>query len=136
VPEPEAANAENISGVWHGIYSYADGHSLSFIATLLQIGSDLSGTTEEPCTPGGGPTDVMVATLSGRSDGSAVQFVKTYQGRNPYYASPVAYEGRLNGDATEIEGRWTIHRAGSGTFLMIRTGGKKAAAARKATERV
>ena len=133
--EPVAPNPENLSGVWHGIYSYADGQSVSFVATLVQIGSDLSGTTEEPCLLGGKPGDVMVANLTGRRNESAVQFVKTYRGRNPFYDLPVSYEGGISSDATEIDGHWRIAGSGAGTFLMIRSGGKKARASRKATVR-
>lgn len=134
--DPAAPNPENLSGVWHGVYSYANGESVSFVATLLQIGSDLSGTIAEPCTAGGDPRSTMVASLAGSRHASAVQFVKTYDGGNPYYSLPVAYEGTVNGDATEIEGRWTLRYAGAGTFLMIRAGGKKAAKKRRATARV
>jgi hypothetical protein len=41
----------------------------------------------------------------------------------------------LNGDATEVEGRWRIRGLLSGRFLMIRSAGKAEAVERKAHQR-
>jgi len=55
------------------------------------------------------PSDTVYATLSGGRQGNSITFVKSYDGgAGPDYQNPVAYEGALNGDATEIEGRWRI----------------------------
>ena len=59
--------------------------------------------------------------------GSAVRFVKTYDGSKPNYTT-VVYEGTVSADATEIEGRWRIPRSWSGKFLMIRSGEQPAEA--------
>jgi len=42
----------------------------------------------------------------------------------------------LNGDATEIEGRWRIGDGTSGKFLMIRSEGKAVAAEKKKRAKV
>jgi hypothetical protein len=81
-------------------------------------------------------SDTVYATLSGSRHGNVVTFIKSYDGAGPDYQNPVAYEGALNGDATEIEGRWTIRGLFSGTFLMIRSAGKAQSVERKANEKV
>src|SRR5712671_5791044 len=99
---------QSLTGVWHGIYSYpVAGAPVSFVATLIETASAVSGTTHEPCGIGGSPAEILYATLSGRRQDSAVAFVKTYDGANPRYG-PVAYEGTLSRDGTEIEGRWIV----------------------------
>jgi hypothetical protein len=82
---------------------------------------------------GGSPGDILFATLLGRRQGSAVGFLKTYDGSNPNYTR-VVYEGMLSADGTEIEGRWIVPGS-SGKFLMIRSAGKEEAITRKVYER-
>lgn len=127
-------NPHNLTGIWHGLYSYPGGRPpVSFVATLIEAGSTVSGTTHEPCDTGGSPGDVLFATLLGRRQGSTVAFLKTYDGSNPYY-SRVTYEGTLSADGTEIEGRWIVP-GNAGKFLMVRSAGKQEAVTRKAFER-
>jgi hypothetical protein len=121
------ANAQDLTGVWNGLYSYADGRSVTFVATLIEHGSALTGSTHEPCTRG--RIRVLYASLAGGRDGSAVAFRKTYDGNVPGY-HVVDYAGTLNADATEIEGRWTIAGAWSGKFMMIRPGRAEASVER------
>jgi len=129
-------SAHNLTGVWDGTYSYGPNiPSVTFVATLVESGATLTGTTHEPCTMGGGPDEIMLATLLGSRQGQTVRFVKTYEGNNPHYGT-VHYEGTLNADATEIAGRWTIPGHGSGTFLMIRPAGAKQTISRKAAANV
>ena len=111
--------AQDLTGVWNGLYSYPDGRSVTFVATLIDSGSTLSGSTHEPCVGGDCPAATLFATLMGSRAGSAVTFRKTYEAASLRYGT-VNYEGRLNADATEIEGRWTIPGVWSGRFLMIR----------------
>jgi hypothetical protein len=60
------------------------------------------------------------ATLDGERDGALVSFTKVYDTEGaPRHA--ILYEGRLNADASEVEGTWTIRGVWSGKFLMIRT---------------
>ena len=111
--------AQNLTGVWQGLYTYRDGRSVSFVATLIDSGSALSGSTHEPCVGGDCPSGTLFATLAGRHNGGLVTFRKIYDGSLPRYGA-VDYAGTLNGDATEIEGRWIIPGVWSGKFLMIR----------------
>lgn len=127
--------AENLTGVWQGLYSYPDGMSVSFVATLIDTRGSFSGTTHEPCIFRDGPSDTLYATLAGTRKGSAVSFLKTYENAGPRYGS-VQYEGVLSADATEIEGRWVVPGVWSGKFLMIRSAGKAAEVEQKVAERI
>jgi len=132
---PKGPSAASLTGIWHGIYSYPILRApVSFVATLIETISAVSGTTHEPCTIGGGPNDILYATLLGSRQHSAVAFVKSYDGANPHYGT-VAYEGTLSPDGTEIKGRWIVAGNWSGKFLMIRPAGKTAAVGRTMFER-
>jgi hypothetical protein len=91
----------------------------------------LSGTTHEPDVLGSPSGKTLYALLSGGRHGGTISFVKTYDEAGPHYYYPVHYEGALNGDATEIEGRWRIGDGTTGKFLMIRSNGKAVAVERK-----
>lgn len=126
--------AQNLTGVWNGRYFYPrELAPVSFVATLFETTSGLTGTTHEPA--GLATSALRYATLEGRRDGSAVAFVKTYTNAGSN-AHPIDYSGRLNGDATEIEGIWRIRGNWSGKFLMIRAPGKVVSVERKVAERV
>ena len=127
------ASERNLTGVWHGLYTYPDGVSVSFVATLIESGSSLSGSTHEPSVLSDGQT--VNATVSGSRQQSLIIFVKTYTGAGFFYRDSIDYDGTLNGDGTEIEGRWSIRSVWSGKFLMIRSAGKEEAVARKAVQR-
>jgi hypothetical protein len=122
-------SSRKLTGVWQGIYDYPSGGgpTVPFTATLIEAGQSLSGSVHEPCLMPGHRNDTLFATLLGTRDGSAVRFIKTYDGSNPNYTT-VVYEGTVNADATEIEGRWRIPRSWSGRFLMIRSGEQPAKA--------
>jgi hypothetical protein len=125
----------NLTGIWNGLYTYPDGRSTSFVATLIEFGGALSGSTHELGTRSDSVGTMLYANLTGsRSDGT-VSFTKTYDRPDLYHQSPVLYEGVLNGDATEIEGRWTIIRIWSGKFLMVRAPGREVEESRKVFER-
>jgi hypothetical protein len=125
--------ARNLTGVWHGLYTYPHGgEGVSFVATLIETTSALSGTTHEPCRIG--PPGTLYATVAGSRRDSAVAFVKTYDGSNPFYRT-VAYEGTLSGDGNEIEGRWIVPGSWSGRFLMIRPPSNAVPVSRKAFSR-
>jgi len=119
----------DVSGVWNGVYSYAVASiaaaPVPFLATLAETGSAIVGATEETMRGGAAP-----AALRGRRSGRAVAFVKRYDGRP--HRHEIHYEGELNGDATEIRGRWRIVPFPSGTFLMIRARPVASAAEREA----
>lgn len=129
------AGERNLTGIWNGLYTYADGRSTPFVATLIEAGSSLTGTTHEASTLGDNPDATLFARLVGSRRDAAVNFTKTYDHPDPLHRSPIIYEGALNGDGTEIEGRWTIIKVWSGKFLMIRSPGQEVKASRKAFER-
>ena len=121
------AGSQTLTGVWQGLYSQT-GEQTPFTATLMELGPHLSGTTHEVVRD-----EELFATVEGRREGQAVRFVKTYDGSGGRTHS-IRYEGRLSADGTEIEGRWTVSERWSGTFLMIRSGGKSASVAKRAYE--
>ena len=131
---PGNAEKRNLTGVWNGLYTYQDGRSTSFIATLIESGGSLSGTTHEPNSIGASGSMLYATVVGARSD-SAVTFTKTYEKPDVFHNSPIRYEGALNGEGTEIEGRWTIMLFWSGKFLMVRSPGQEIKAERKAYER-
>src|ERR1035438_10092208 len=116
--EGVGASGVDLTGVWHGLYTYSRSQeSVSFVATLIETHSYISGSIHEPKTAGDPPYGTMYATLLGTRHGSAVAFLKTYDTLDPIYRPPIAYEGTLSGDETEIEGRWNIQNIWFGTFL-------------------
>jgi len=130
--EPGRAAERNLTGIWNGLYSYADGRSTPFVATLIEAGASLTGTTHEASTLAENPGATLFASVVGSRRDSAVNFTKTYEHPGPLHRSPIIYEGALNGDGTEIEGRWTIIKVWSGKFLMIRSPGREIKASREA----
>jgi hypothetical protein len=132
--EPDAPDARNLTAVWHGLYSYPRLYgSVSFVATLIETKTLVTGSTHEPCTLGDGPHDTLYATLLGSRQDSLVSFVKTYDAQDRGYGT-VEYEGTLSADGSEIEGRWTVPRVWSGKFLMIRSASAAKARTRKLFE--
>lgn len=132
----DRARERNLTGIWNGLYTYQDGRSTAFVATLIDSSGSLSGTTHEPSTLSENPGATLYASLVGSRRDASVTFTKTYDRPDVFHRSSIVYEGALNGDGTEIEGRWTIVKAWSGKFLMIRSLGEAAKATRKASERV
>jgi hypothetical protein len=126
----------NLTGVWNGLYTYPDGRSTSFVATLIDAGGSLSGTTHEPSALSANLGATLYASLIGSRSNSSVTFTKTYDQPDVFHRTPILYEGALIGDDAEIEGRWTIVNIWSGKFLMIRSPGQEAKAERKAFERI
>ena len=60
---------QNLTGVWHGLYTYPGGTSVAFVATLIEAGSHLNGSTHEPCILPAPRTECK--HLSGADRGSA-----------------------------------------------------------------
>ena len=131
--EKTSGAERNLTGVWNGLYTYQDGRSTSFVATLIDSAGALSGTTHEPL--GGDLGATLYAGVVGSRSGSSVTFTKIYDRPDLLHRSPIVYDGILNGDGSEIEGRWTIVKAWSGKFLMIRPPGQTEKAERKAFAR-
>ena len=111
---------EDLTGIWQGLYSYGGlGHEIGFTATLLESGGAVFGTTHE-FDPALAPTS-LDASVNGNRAGQRVSFTKTYEAEGEAF-HPIAYEGVLSGDGTEVEGAWAIPGVGalSGRFLMSR----------------
>lgn len=126
----------NLTGVWQGLYTYPSRNMrVLFDATLIESGRWLSGSMHEVCATGAFKGQMIYATLLGERAGHVVTFRKTYDGSVPNYTR-VDYEGALNADATEIEGRWMVSHNWSGKFLMIRSIGKEQAVDVKVFERI
>ena len=110
----------SLTGVWDGTFIQPGVGAVTFLATLIEAGGALSGSVTEPCMMPGCPRSEHNASLAGSRAGSAVSFVKRYEPPG-YGYDTVNYEGSVNADATEIDGRWRVQGL-SGTFLMIRSG--------------
>jgi len=124
----------NLTGVWLGLYSYPRAlDPVSFVATLIETESWVSGSTHEVHRKTGA---TLCATLLGRREASRLSFVKIYEQTTGGYSAEIRYEGTISGDATEIEGRWTIRADWSGRFLMIRDGNHAQTIAREKFARV
>ncbi|MEI8146876.1 MAG: hypothetical protein WCH83_15585 [Alphaproteobacteria bacterium] len=132
---------KSLTGLWHGVYSYPrETHPVYFTATLIQSGTHLSGSSHEAEQALDGAPLTLYAMLDGTRAGTDVRFTKTYDGSGGWDHA-VAYEGRLDDTATEIDGEWVIRPQGekpglSGRFLMIRSAGASEKAVREAFEKV
>jgi len=129
-----ADDARALTGVWHGLYTYPDGRSVSFVATLIDSAGALSGSTHEPGGHGDAASGTLYAMIAGKRGGNTVTFRKTYDGKVPRYHA-VDYAGTLDAEATEIAGRWIIPGVWSGTFLMIRPARMEESVERKAVQK-
>ena len=113
---------DSLTGVWDGTYVQRGVGMVTFLATLIETGGALGGSVTEPCSAPGCPSRGHNASIDGHRSGSAVSFIKRYEPSGCGYDT-VFYEGLVNADATEIDGRWRLPGAmGSGTFLMVRSG--------------
>jgi hypothetical protein len=121
--EGRSESSRSLTGIWEGIYSYLQGGlpTVPFTATLIGAASSLRGSVSEPCLLHN-PSETLFFSLSGSRNGTAVRFVKTYLRSGPHYRHPIVYDGTVNSDASEIEGRWRIPGDWSGRFLMTRSG--------------
>jgi hypothetical protein len=113
---------DNLTGVWDGTYVQSQVGMVTFLATLIDSGGALGGNVTEPCVrPGCLVGGTHNASIAGHRSGSAVSFVKRYEPSGCGYDT-VFYEGLVNAEATEIDGRWRLPGTmGSGTFLMVRS---------------
>ena len=128
--------AQNLTGDWHGQYSYVDmSEPVAFTASLIEIAGEISGETCESGTTRAGVGVQFRAALSGRRSGHAVAFTKTYDGGGGWRHS-VEYDGVLSAYGAEIEGRWRISRGLGGQFMMIRPVGKTQSVTKRVAERV
>jgi hypothetical protein len=131
--------SSNITGVWHGLYSYDVAMDpVYFVATLMSGASWISGTSHEAAHGEEGLPLTLFASLDGNRADTQIAFTKTYDGTGGWSHS-VAYSGTLSPDATEIEGTWAIPDENgqmfTGRFLMIRSSGASEAVVRKVYEK-
>src|SRR5260370_15074593 len=69
---PNGPSAASLTGIWHGAYSYPIPRApVSFVATLIETASAVSGTPHEPSTVGGRPNKQFYTTLLGTRHHSA-----------------------------------------------------------------
>ena len=131
-----AQAGQNLTGTWHGQYSYAGiPEPVAFVASLIEIAGALSGETIESGKDRTGVTAQFRAALSGRRSGGDIAFTKSYDGGGGWRHS-VEYDGVLSADGSEIEGRWRIRRELTGKFMMIRPAGKAQSVTKRVAERV
>ncbi len=127
---------KSLTGVWQGLYSYpGQGEPVSFVATLIEAGAFVSGTTHETCPTEHGGVSTLYAMLSGSRSSASVMFTKAYDG-TAGWKHKIEYDGGLNADASEIEGRWHIDGLLAGRFMMIRNPGQEVAVKQEVLERV
>ena len=111
---------DNLTGVWDGTFVQPQVGMVTFLATLIDSGGALGGNVTEPCIrPSCLVGGTHTASIAGHRSGSAVSFFKRYEPSGCGYDT-VTYEGVVNADSTEIDGRWRLPRL-SGTFLMVRS---------------
>ena len=112
----------SLSGAWSGVYHFMNGQmSGSFLITLQESGSTLSGMTEEPDTFGIFGGHVVYAMLSGQRTENSVVFEKVFEDA-PQGLPAITYVGVVNADETKIEGDWIVPGMMSGAFKMDRRG--------------
>jgi hypothetical protein len=115
----EEGDGPDLSGAWSGLYSFPKARPpVFFDADLTDADGWITGTVSETVKIGA-HTRILTSTLQGRRTGRHVTWLKTYDDAPGEYDA-VHYEGKVNADASEIEGRWVIPGNWSGTFLMIR----------------
>jgi hypothetical protein len=112
---------KGLTGIWNGRYFYpAMLPPVSFVATLIETKSRLTGSTHEAGSAVRASGAMAFATLDGARDGSHITFTKTYESLPADSNHAVHYTGTLNADGTEISGKWNIPGHWSGNFVMIR----------------
>lgn len=122
---------DTLTGVWDGTFIQPSVGAVTFLAALIESGGALTGSVTEPCMSPGCPVATHNASIAGSRSGSAVSFVKRYEPPG-YGYTRVFYEGVVNADATEIDGRWKLpDNSATGTFPMIRSGKPAQAVARE-----
>ena len=132
----EESAEHDLGGVWHGFYNMPDGRTqTSFEAILRDEAGLLSGLTTELGDTEDCAGQVLHAVIDGSRDGASVHFEKRYD-YLPRAHYVIHYDGSLQAGGDEIEGRWSIPRAWSGTFLMVRGARGKQADERRVEEKV
>ncbi len=130
------SGAVDLSGEWIGFYNYDfPCPPTQFEAVLRDSGGLISGVTIETFEGPDGRGTVLHAVIDGRREGPILRFTKIYDDLE-LTPEPVFYEGSVLPGGDEIEGTWSIHGDGSGSFMMMRKSGKKAAQTLKMEDKV
>jgi hypothetical protein len=113
---------DSLTGVWDGTYVQTGVGMVTFLATVIETDGTLAGNVTEPCPLPGCSSSTHSASIAGHRSGSTVSFVKRYEPNGCGYDT-VFYEGVVNAEVTEIDGRWRLTTSPplSGTFLMVRS---------------
>ncbi len=128
------ADRLNLSGDWTGIFNYPEPHPPNgFEALLRDHDGAITGETRERSDSVEDVDPEQIAILTGQRAGRSVTFVKSYDDLRRAQ-NPVHYDGTVSEDGDEITGRWIIHGEWSGTFLMVRAGGRTEEIEREAEE--
>ncbi|MFT9398813.1 hypothetical protein [Acetobacter sp.] len=126
---------QNLSGLWHGQFSYPRTFQAEFFtASLLEQAGLLSGVITEKAQDPLHASGVFLAHVSGQHDGTTVHFLKRYESITRTHT--VHYTGQVNSDSTEISGTWSIPSNWSGPFLMVRAHPQHQRAVMRQTEQV
>ncbi len=131
-----AGERHDVTGEWLGIFAYPRLLPPSnFRARLREAGGFVSGEIDEPCDHGPAKGQVIHALMVGRRAARSIDLEKRYDDldRADYV---VVYRGELNGDGTEITGRWDIAGVWSGSFIMVREIGIAVADERRVAETI
>jgi len=112
------ADNRDVTGVWYGSWT-ADHPQVapgSFIATFEESGGSVDGTITERHPRRSGL--ILRAAVIGHRAGATLRFIKQYDGAGGWDHA-VRYAGQVNGEGTEISGRWTLPGY-AGSFVMQR----------------
>lgn len=132
--QPSTSSPLNLTGVWHGLYSYPVAMpSVPFVATLSDQGGWFDGTRRSAASATR-RAGALTASLQGRRSGRSITMLKIYH-RASVHNDSVRYVGDLNEDSSEINGAWRVASNWSGTFLTIRQRAVATALSREAEER-
>lgn len=125
------SQTSDMSGLWSGIYFYGADAGVPFSAWIDEADGALSGTTLEPNTFAATSAEELEANITGTRRGVSVEFTKIYAPSTGIRQPPLIYRGDVNGDFTEVTGRWAFSSLGapSGRFKLSRL--KSSAAVRE-----
>lgn len=133
MPHDDDNDDANLSGLWHGQYTYPNARPPTpFDATLLESEGSLSGSITEKSTLRPHVGRPLYAHVRGTHSGGTVSFQKTYETDDPRYVT-LDYEGRVSADFTQITGTWKTP-GWSGRFVMVRATRRATVAYRSVAE--
>jgi hypothetical protein len=117
----QCATPADISGQWQGVFDYDRGDEwpATFDATLHPgAGNAFQGSIVELNTFSDEPYAFLLSNVTGRVNGSTVQFTKSYVASGAVTHS-VTYQGTLDSSGRRITGTWATGGA-KGIFEMAR----------------